>query len=318
MYRLLGADKKEYGPLSADDVRRCIVERRAHRLTLVRAESDVGWKPLGDFSEFQADLAATAPPTPAPPIGAVPSPPPMMAPPPLLQTAPRNSGLAIASLVLGILGFCGITGLAGLILGIMALTQIRRSAGTVKGTGLAVAGIIVSALMLAALIIAAIVVPLTIMKQQRQFGPGGPAFNPQPTLGRPQNWISNPDRCAANVKAVTQGALRSASGNGGRFPDGSNWCDVVQVYLPALSTLRCPSDDSSARCSFGLNAAVSGLPTNQVSPRTVLIFESRSGWNQTGGTGNTRARHGSLTVGFADGTTAQISPGQEGTLRWEP
>lgn len=304
--------------MSADDVRRCLAERRAHRLTLARAETDVGWKPLGDFPEFQADLAVSTPPSPASPNNAVPPAVPAMAPPPLPQAAPRTSGLAIASLVLGVLGFCGITGLAGLILGIIALAQIRRSGGTVKGTGLAVAGIIVSALMLAALIIAGIVVAQTIIKQQRQFGPGGPAFNPQPTLGRPQNWIPNPDRCAANVKAITQGALRSVSSNGGRFPDGSNWCDTVQVYLPSLSTLRCPSDGSSDRCSYGFNAAVSGLATNQVSPRTVLIFESRSGWNQTGGASNTRSRHGGLTVGFADGTTAQINPGQEATLRWEP
>jgi len=64
MYRLLGTDHKEYGPLSADDVRRCLAERRAHRLTLVRAETDVGWKPLGDFPEFQTDLAAPRHPHP--------------------------------------------------------------------------------------------------------------------------------------------------------------------------------------------------------------------------------------------------------------
>jgi hypothetical protein len=320
MYRLLGSDQKEYGPLSAEDVRRCIVERRAHRLTLARAEADVGWKPLGDFAEFHDLLVPTASPAP-PSVPSLSAPPPAVSAPPTpppLMPASRTSGLAIASLVLGVLGFCGITGLAGLILGILALAQIRRSAGTVKGTGLAVAGIIVSAVMLAALIIAAIAVPLAIMKQQRQFGPGGPAFNPQPTLGRPQNWTSDPDRCAANVKAITLGALRSASGNDGRFPDGSNWCDTVQVYLPALSTLRCPSDGSNDRCSYGFNAAVSGLPTNQVSPRTVVIFESRSGWNLTGGSSHTRTRHGGVMVGFADGTTAQIAPGQEGTLRWEP
>jgi hypothetical protein len=318
MYRLLGSDQKEYGPLSAEDVRRCIVERRAHRLTLARTEADVGWKPLGDFAEFHDLLVPTASPAP-PSVPSHPAPPPAVsapsAPPPLMPSS-RTSGLAIASLVLGVLGFCGITGLAGMILGILALAQIRRSAGTVKGTGLAVAGIIVSTLMLVVLVIS-IIVTLAIA-QQRQFGPGGPGFNPQPTFGRPQNWIPNPDRCVANVKAITEGALRSASGNGGRFPDGSNWCDTVQVYLPALSTLRCPSDGSNDRCSYGFNEAVSGLPTNQVSPRTVLIFESRSGWNQTGGAGHTRTRHGSLTVGFADGTTAQISPGQEGTLRWAP
>jgi hypothetical protein len=121
------------------------------------------------------------------------------------------------------------------------------------------------------------------------------------------------------VKAVTQGTLLYAADNGGRFPDGSNWCDTVQVYLPSLGTMRCPSDGSNDRCSYGLNAAIAGLPTSQVSPRTVVIFEARSGWNQSGGASFTRSRHGGATlVGFADGTTSQIAPGQERTLRWEP
>ena len=317
MYRLLGADHKEYGPPSEDDVRRCIAERRAHRLTLVRTDNDVGWKPLGDYPEFHELLAPAAAPAPTPPASPSAAAPPILAPPPL-QQAPHTSRLAIASLTLGIVGFCGITGLAGLIVGILALAQIRRSNGTIKGNGLAVAGIIISSLMLAVLLIAAITVPMVIMQQQRQFGPGGPAFNPQPTLRQPEQWVPAADRCSANVKTITQGTLSYAAGHGGRFPDGSNWCDTVQVYLPSLGTMRCPNDGSSDRCSYSLNAAIAGLPTNQVSPLTVVIFESRSGWNLSGGASQTRARHGGAMVGFADGTTTQVAAGQEQTLRWEP
>ncbi len=62
---------------------------------------------------------------------------------------PHTSGMAIASLVLGILG---ITALLGLILGIVSLVQINRSRGRLRGQGLAIAGICVSAFALLVLI----------------------------------------------------------------------------------------------------------------------------------------------------------------------
>ena len=64
--------------------------------------------------------------------------------------APKTSGLAIASLVCGIAGLCtfGLGGLAGLILGIIGVLKIGKSAGQLKGKGLAIGGIVASALSL--------------------------------------------------------------------------------------------------------------------------------------------------------------------------
>ncbi len=67
---------------------------------------------------------------------------------PAAATSPaRMSVLAIASLVLGMLGFCtfGVAGLLGIVLSIVAIIAINRSAGRVRGNGLAVAGGCVSA-----------------------------------------------------------------------------------------------------------------------------------------------------------------------------
>ncbi len=60
--------------------------------------------------------------------------------------AQQNSGLAIASLVFGILSilglaFCGAF-LVAIITGHMALSQIKRSGGTIGGRGMAIAGLI--------------------------------------------------------------------------------------------------------------------------------------------------------------------------------
>src|SRR5512132_3481900 len=62
--------------------------------------------------------------------------------PPAPQNA-RTSGLAIAALVLGILGCIPLLGLVGLILGSVALVTIPSN-GAVKGRGMAIAGIVVA------------------------------------------------------------------------------------------------------------------------------------------------------------------------------
>lgn len=57
---------------------------------------------------------------------------------------PRNNGLAIASLVCACLGwFLFIPSVLAVIFGFVARSQIRQSAGTQRGEGLALAGIIV-------------------------------------------------------------------------------------------------------------------------------------------------------------------------------
>ena len=72
MYRIIGGDQKEYGPVAADDLRRWIAEGRLSGQSLVQAEGSGEWKPLSTFPEFaeaSAAGAATAPavaaPTPA-------------------------------------------------------------------------------------------------------------------------------------------------------------------------------------------------------------------------------------------------------------
>ncbi len=64
--------------------------------------------------------------------------------------APKNNGLAIASLVCSILGLCcGVGGVLGIIFGFVARGQIKRSGGAQQGSGLALAGIIVGFVVIA-------------------------------------------------------------------------------------------------------------------------------------------------------------------------
>jgi hypothetical protein len=66
MYKIIGADQKEYGPSSADEIREWIAEGRANGQTLVQTEGDSEWKPLASFPEFAGALGGAAAPVPAP------------------------------------------------------------------------------------------------------------------------------------------------------------------------------------------------------------------------------------------------------------
>src|SRR5579883_1152383 len=62
MYKIIGADQKEYGPVSAELIRQWIVEGRANAQTQARLEGETEWKPLSSFQDFEAALRSVPPP----------------------------------------------------------------------------------------------------------------------------------------------------------------------------------------------------------------------------------------------------------------
>ena len=58
MYRIIGADGKEYGPVSAEIVRQWIAQGRANAQSRIRPEDAVDWKFLSELPEFAGDLLA--------------------------------------------------------------------------------------------------------------------------------------------------------------------------------------------------------------------------------------------------------------------
>jgi len=75
----------------------------------------------------------------------------------------RTNGLAIASMVLGILWLYWIGSILALILGYLALREIRQTPGTFEGKGMATAGVILGWVGVATLLLA-IVVGLYVWK----------------------------------------------------------------------------------------------------------------------------------------------------------
>ena len=61
MYRIIGTDGQQYGPISIDQMRRWSLEGRVNAQTLVQVEGAQEWKPLSSVPELAAELKAPPP-----------------------------------------------------------------------------------------------------------------------------------------------------------------------------------------------------------------------------------------------------------------
>ena len=288
MYRVRGADDKEYGPVSGEVLRQWITEGRANAQTKVKPEGAADWQTLASVPEFEAAFAAA--PGAAPPLAAPPGP-------------AKTSGLAITSLVMGILGMCGITALVGLILGIVSLVKINRSGGRLSGQGLAIAGICVSGFMLVFCIpmMAAMLLPALAQAKSKAL-----SIN-----------------CMNNVKQLTLGVVMYADANGGQCPPANTWCDAILKNVGSQKVFLCPSASPGSRCSYAFNEKLGGLPITKITrpAQTVMIFEADGGWNASGDRElmPRTPRHAQrLIVGFADGHVEVMSKSRLAQLVWDP
>lgn len=68
MYKILGGDGKEYGPVSTETLRQWVNEGRANAQTQVQPEGGSNWVALGEVPEFAASFAA---PSAAPAPGTI-------------------------------------------------------------------------------------------------------------------------------------------------------------------------------------------------------------------------------------------------------
>lgn len=131
MYTIIGNDRRQYGPISAAQIRQWAAEGRVNHHTLVWTEGAAAWKPLSEFPELAMASPPAVPPAPLPP--------PVMSPP--VGKSKLTAGLL--GILLGAWGVhrfylgyvnvgllqilvslltCGIGGLWGFIEGIMILT----------------------------------------------------------------------------------------------------------------------------------------------------------------------------------------------------
>ncbi len=134
MFKLIGVDGGEYGPVSADQVTRWIAEGRVNGRTIAWKAGSQNWAPIATFPEFSAVLSASPPqPSNAPCAGPA-----------------KTNSMALAGFIFAILsitiGFCCCYGvplnLLAVVFSLIGLSQIKADPSQ-QGRGLAIAGIVI-------------------------------------------------------------------------------------------------------------------------------------------------------------------------------
>jgi hypothetical protein len=163
-------------------------------------------------------------------------------PQPPTATRPKTSGWAVASLVMGILGFTCLFGLGSIlaiVFGFIGRSDIRKSQGAKGGKGLATTGIVLGILMIVlAVAFAAVVIPLSYLE-----------VGPTRTMTRTVE--TGAASAVDAVFEINNGNLDISGGTGalmnGRFTYNiSDWRPVVRYSVTGTNgqlTVRQPSID---------------------------------------------------------------------------
>lgn len=152
----------QLGPVSLDELQAKLATGQVAWTDLVWRDGMADWTPAGqvaDLRPVQPDAAAPGAPPLIPPQSPYAPPAQAYIPPGTMQEV-TTSGLAIASLILGIcVCLAGIlTGIPAVICGHLALSQIHKDPVRVGGRGLAVTGLVFGYLSIAMLVFALILV----------------------------------------------------------------------------------------------------------------------------------------------------------------
>lgn len=218
------------------------------------------------------------------------------------QVPPRTNGLAVASLVTGILGllclFPLVSPLAAIVTGHVALGQNRRSQGRLHGNGLALAGVVMGYLGL-------LLVPLLIILAGLLL----PALAKAREQAR-RTMDSN------NLKQLSLGCMMYATEYRGELPQ-----DLAQLaeldYLPASRVFVCPNgntpppasaaDIRNGQCDYVYLGA--GLNDQAANPATTVIAYTKP-----------EMFHGKWqNLAFLDGHTESVAaPDLASALRQHP
>ena len=280
MYKVRGIDGKEYGPVSVEMLRQWLAERRLTLESQVQAAGSTEWRPISAYPELTAPLSS-APSTP-PLVASIPSSGGVRPSSGAATSGPaKTSGLALSSLILGLCGLisCGMTALVGLVLGIVAIVQIRKSQGTLKGEGLAITGICISGLFLL-------------------IGPAIDAGLLLPALAKAKERAQR-IQCLNNMKQTGLALRMWANDHGGKFPS-----DLMSLsnQVPSVKILICPGEKLRDRSQattwsdlslIGSSYDYYGAGKDESRPQEVIL-ECPNHSN----------------VGLADGSVQQVSKGR--------
>lgn len=238
MYKIKGADGKEYGPVSPDQLRQWAQEGRITRQTPVLAPGSATWQAAAEVPELASIFAPSLPPL-APAM------------PPTFGASgvgsPRQ-GLAITSFVLGVLspiclGF--LTGIPAIICGHLARARAKRTPAEYGGSGFALAGLLLGyvGVFLSLAVLPAMLLPALAKGKQRAESIN--CVNNMKQIGLAfKVWaIDNNGQFPFNVSTNAGGTLELARpGPDNVDPNGAIHLMILSNELSTPKILVCPSD----------------------------------------------------------------------------
>lgn len=124
--------------------------------------------------------------------------------------------------------------------------------------------------------------------------------------------------CLRNLKTLSLCLYMYADEHEGRFPPAQRWCDVLAgeygEHVDFNDVFRCPGDPKGP-CSYAMNPNVDPNGAGDI----VLLFESKPGWNQSGGpellTMKNHKGQG-CSVSFVDSSVRFVKADEVAELKW--
>jgi hypothetical protein len=213
---------QQSGPFPIEEIQSQLSAGTLQPGDLAWYEGAAGWLPVSSIP----GVAISPPAISAPAIGA---PAPRAAAPPMAAASPRpasqqTSGLAIASMVLGLLGFLMgfITGIPAVICGHIALSRIKKAGGALAGKGFAITGLVTGYISVFLVFVVAILAAIAL-----------PVFKSVQVKALETKSLSD-------AKQIALGCRLYATDNDDKFPDSLD--QLFPNYLNDHSILIDPMD----------------------------------------------------------------------------
>ena len=195
---------QQSGPHSLEEVRARLANGSLQPTDLAWHEGAADWQPISAIPELAGSFPQTV--------------------------ATKTSGLAIASLVLGILSFllCGLTWLPAVICGHMSLSRIKKASGTLSGKGMAIAGLVTGyiSIVFFVLLIASMAIPGAVGAMDR----------------------AKASQSMSHAKQIHLACFSYATDHDGKFPE--NLDQLIPDYLKDKSVFVCPMSEDKTSIGY--------------------------------------------------------------------